>query len=181
MIDPKQLTDLWDQHAARVVLLARALGDSADDAVQEAFVSLACQRKVPDDPLAWLVQVTRNRMRQWHRSGQRRRNREVGASDTNWFQTDSVFISSIEDRLDATKVTAALIELPSPEREIIVMHIWGEMTFQDISEIVELSRASAHRAYQQGIERLRKQFLPHAPQIENTDSVSLPSRKLCHE
>ena len=143
MIDPNTLSEIWDAHADRLLLIARSIGGPAEDAVQEAFVALATQRVLPQDPMAWLVRVTRNRLLQWHRGNRRRRNRETSVCALPWFECEVI---SIERKLDARDVTAALLALSSPEREVIVMHLWGEMTFESIAEVIGSSRASAHRA-----------------------------------
>ena len=159
MIDPSQLSEFWDQYASRLLLIARSFGDdAATDAVQEAFVSLATQHKCPDDPLSWLVRVTRNHLLQRIRRNTRRRNIESKQQDVSWFEEDDIWIARLQNSLDGQAVTSALLRLSSPEREIIVMHLWGEMTFADIAGIVELSRATTHRAYERGLVQLREQF-----------------------
>jgi RNA polymerase sigma-70 factor (ECF subfamily) len=169
VIDAAALAEIWDDCADRLLLIARSVGGPAEDAVQEAFVALARQSQVPDDPMAWLVRVTRNQLLQWQRSQQRRRQRETVACQLNWFQGGTL---DVERRLDARQVTAALSRLSSPEREIIVMHLWGELTFETIGRILEVSRASAHRSFHQGLASLRNQF----PCEREIDAV-----RVCHE
>lgn len=156
MIEPAELRTLWLENADRLVLIARSMGGNAEDAVQEAFVALATEVTVPDDPLAWLVRVTRNRLLQWNRSQKRRVGRESAVSARPWLSDSSV---AIDDRLDADAVSAALQKLDSPTREIMVMHLWGEMTFSSIAQVLEISRATAHRNYQYGVDQLRLQFV----------------------
>ena len=84
LIDPADLRELWHHHADRLLLIARSMGDGAEDAVQEAFVALARQPAPPQDPLAWLVRVARNAILQYRRAGGRRRQRESVASQ-RWF------------------------------------------------------------------------------------------------
>ena len=155
MIDATTLAETWDACADRLLLIARSMGGPAEDAVQEAFVALATQQRLPDDPMAWLVRVTRNQLLQWHRSGDRRRRREKFVCQHNWFESEVV---KIDTRIDARAVSAALAEMPSPQREVIVMHLWGGLTFETISQLLEMSRASAHRSFQQGMASLQKQF-----------------------
>lgn len=155
LIDPVTLSEIWDVHADRLLLIARSIDSAAEDAVQEAFVALACQPELPEDPLAWLVRVTRNQLLQWQRGKRRREARETQHPAPNWFDCD---ILRVQRQLDATEVTRALQGLESPDREIIVMHLWGEMTFDAISEVIGSSKASTHRAYQRGLSQLKKQF-----------------------
>ena len=169
MIDAVTLAEIWDECADRLLLIARSIGGPAEDAVQEAFVTLARQPSLPEDPMAWLVRVTRNRLLQWHRANRRRRARETRAGERSWFDGQ---ILSVEQRLDGGEVTRALIEMPSPEREIIVMHLWGEMTFESIAGVIGISRASAHRAFCRGLEQLKGRFNPES---------AADSMRLCNE
>lgn len=169
MVEAEILTELWDEYADRLLLIARSIGGPAEDAVQEAFVALAAQTELPRDPLAWLVRVTRNRLLQWHRRSLRRRKRESLAGRQSWFAVDIVHV---DQQLDSREVTSALLTLKSPEREVIVMHLWGEMTFDAIAEVIGGSRASAHRAFQRGLRELQGRFNHES----NTDS-----RRLCNE
>jgi DNA-directed RNA polymerase specialized sigma24 family protein len=139
LVSPDELSRLWHAHAARLLLIARAIGEPAEDAVQEAFVRLAQQQVAPHEPLAWMVRVVRNQLIQWHRSGVRRDRRDQSvAADRSWF--DAI---DPADRLDA---------------EIVVLHLWGELSFEQIAETVQLSRATAHRRYVEALHALRSRF-----------------------
>jgi RNA polymerase sigma-70 factor (ECF subfamily) len=167
VIDATSLAEVWDACADRLLLIARSHGGPAEDAVQEAFIALVGQSQLPDDPMSWLVRVTRNRLMQWQRSHQRQRRREVLAVQANWFESEVI---QVDRRIDGRRITAALQQLPSPQREIIVMHLWGGLTFDAIGQIVDMSRASANRSFHQGLDVLRNQF------CAEHDSV-----RACHE
>lgn len=167
LLDPDKLTAVWDQHADRLLLIARSIGGPAEDAVQEAFVALATQTQLPDDPMAWLVKVTRHRLLQWRRSRLRRRARETSRTDAAWFDCG---LTLVDQNLDAKQITAALQEIDSPDREIIVMHLWGGMTFDAIAKVLGGSRAKAHRNFQRGIQSLQNQFNDN-PKSETTSLV----------
>lgn len=160
VIDPQTLSRLWRRHVDRLLIVARGIGEPAEDAVQEAFLQLTRQAMLPDDPLAWLVRVTRNQLLQWQRSGTRRTARERRAADpagatSPWLDSPQ---DRVEDRLDGALVTERLRQLPAGVREVMVMHLWGELTFQQIAPIVGRSRSSVHRQYQQGLRQLRCHF-----------------------
>lgn len=169
MIDAAKLTEIWDACADRLLLIARSMGESPEDAVQEAFIALARQDTPPDDPLAWLVTVARNYQRQLHRRNRRRRERETRVSRFGWFDRE---VNLVDSRMDARSVTEALLRLPSPRREVIVMRLWGEMTFEAIAEVVELSRATVHREFHAGLESLKQTF---------ETKMEPPSMRLCHD
>ncbi len=87
----------------------------------------------------------------------------------NWFDGHS---QAIDQRLDAIEVTKALQSLAQQEREVIVMHLWGELSFESIAELTATSRASAHRIFHRGIHELKQRF-NQEPQLD--------SLRLCHE
>lgn len=121
MIDPVTLRDVWQTHADRLVLIARSTGEPAEDAVQEAFLALAIQDELPDEPVSWLVCVARNRLLQWRRGQMRRQRREQTAAGERWLQMPP---DRVDTRFDAAEATEALRRLPDGEREIVVMHFW---------------------------------------------------------
>lgn len=158
MIEPRTLAELWRTYGDRLVLIARSLGEPAEDAVQEAFVALACQNELPDDPLAWLARASRNAMLQTWRSRKRRERREQASADSrDWFVQDH---QRLDERLDASVVTQRLQQLPEEQREVIVMHLWGEMTFRQIADVIGLSPSQAHRHYQNGLKQIQRVVRP---------------------
>lgn len=145
----------------RLVLIARSFGEPAEDAVQEAFIKLASQTDPPDDVVAWMVGVARNQLVSWHRAGERRRKREESLSLTkSWFCKSVSLDGSVGtgESVDAAELTHSLQQLPDTVRQIVVMHHWGNLTFDQIAIIIGKSRSSTHREYQQGIASLRKQL-----------------------
>jgi len=152
---PEELAETWRCCSPRLLLIARAVGEPAEDAVQEAFLQLSRQSPTPADPFAWLVTVTRNQLLQWRRSGDRRRKREHSDPTRVWFECQT---PRLDDALDAKNVTDALGDLAPEQREIIVMHLWGEMSFSSIAELMSTSRSTVHRTFQSGIQAMRQRF-----------------------
>jgi RNA polymerase sigma factor (sigma-70 family) len=152
MIEPAVLHQLWTEHVDRLLLVARSVGEPAEDAVQEAFIRLAEQPMLPADPVAWLVRVIRNQMLTWHRERTRRRRREQSrAADTSWLDGRE----SEHDQLYAQEVAEQLRHLDAEPRQVIVMHLWGRLTFEQIAEILSSSRSTVHRQYHRGLAELR--------------------------
>lgn len=155
-VTPELLASLIARHGAALKLYARQFAAgrddaSADDVVQEALLQLVGQQRLPDDPAAWLFRVVRNGALSAARSAARRRRREsvVGAERSEWFEP------ATEVRLDAASAAAALAELPDDQRETVVAHLWGGLTFEQIATVMGTSSSSAHRRYEQGLNALR--------------------------
>ncbi len=148
------LTLLWNQHAAALQLMARARCATPEDCVQEAFVRLAKQDKLPDDPMAWLVRVTRNEaISRWRSESIRKAHESRFATERpSWFATNT----ETEDRPGNNELQMALSQLEPDCREIVIAHIWGKLTFRQIADSFELSNSSAHRQYVLGIAKMKE-------------------------
>jgi RNA polymerase sigma-70 factor (ECF subfamily) len=152
-MDPQRLGELLDRHGPALVLFARQWCRDAEDVVQEGFVRLAGERPPPERPLAWLFRVVRNGAISAGRSeGRRKRRESTVAQRRAWF-------APTENRaLHADVVTEALASLPVDQRETIVAHLWGELTFDEIAQLVGQSKSTVHRQYQAGLAALRERL-----------------------
>jgi RNA polymerase sigma-70 factor (ECF subfamily) len=161
VISPERLGELLDRHGPALVLLARQWTAGPEDVVQEALVRLAGQRPPPDQPAAWLFRAVRNAAISAGRSEGRRRKRETAvARERSWF------LPTEDKSLDAAAATEALAGLPVEMREIIVAHLWGELTFDEIAQMTGQSKSAAHRHYQAGLAALRERLSGLCPKID---------------
>ncbi|MCI0464803.1 MAG: RNA polymerase sigma factor [Gemmataceae bacterium] len=151
---PELLGRLVDQHAAALVLYARQWCATPEDVVQEAFLKLVAQKKPPNSPLAWLYRVVRNGALSAARAERRRRHHEAVAAT----RMPGWFTASAGARLDVEAATAALQTLPLEQREIIVAHLWGGLSFEQIAELAGCSSSTAHRWYVAGLSALRERL-----------------------
>jgi len=154
-ISPEQLSLLIDEHGASLVLYAQQWCDGPEDVVQEVFIKLMRQQPVPTNLVGWLYRVVRNGAISESRASSRRvrYERNAGARNPSWFET-----AAGEQKLDAEEATAALQHLPPDEREVVVLRIWGGLSFEEIAEVVGKSSSTAHRRYLSGLEALREKW-----------------------
>ena len=152
---PELLGRLLDRHAAALALYARQWCGSPEDVVQEAFVRLAAQAETPRDPAAWLFRVVRNGAISASRSETRRRKHESQAAkiDVGWFETLD------DSAIDPQTVSAAVRELADDDREVVVLHLWGGLSFTQIAETLESSTSTIHRRYHAALVELRNKLL----------------------
>jgi RNA polymerase sigma-70 factor (ECF subfamily) len=150
MMGPDRLGYLMDRHAAALELYARQWCAHPEDVVQESFIKLVRQPIEPTHISAWLYRVVRNAAISAGRSERRRQRYETAAAaQTTWFCTDESMA------LDAATVTAVLNGLPMDQREVIIAHLWGGLTFEQIGELSDCSATTAHRRYTAGLAELR--------------------------
>jgi RNA polymerase sigma-70 factor (ECF subfamily) len=142
---------LIDRYAAALVLYARQWCDAPEDVVQDAFLALMARAAAPEPVAPWLFRVVRNRAISAARTERRRRRREQIAFGRRepWFQTDP------GGELDAASLRDALAELPADQREVIVAHLWGGLTFEQAGALAGCSTSMAYRRYVAGVETLR--------------------------
>jgi RNA polymerase sigma-70 factor (ECF subfamily) len=165
-MSPALLGQLVEEHAAALVLYARQWSTAPEDIVQEAFLKLLSQQPPPDRPVAWLYRVVRNEAISVSRAASRRRRHEnIAASQiTPWF------VPVASTALDVDEATDALQALPLEQRETIVAHLWGGLTFDEIAELVGSSATTCHRWYVAGLSALRERLGVACPKKTKTPS-----------
>jgi RNA polymerase sigma-70 factor (ECF subfamily) len=154
MMDERGLGQLVDRHAAALILYARQWCAAPEDVVQEAFLKLVTQSRPPAAPVPWLYRVVRTRAISAARSAQRRRQHEAEAAR----RVEAWFVPETEHALDAAALAEALTALPAEPREVITLHLWGGLTFAEISDVLGCSPSSAHRSYQAALAQLRERI-----------------------
>lgn len=154
--DPAQLAELvgrvLDQHGAALALYAAQWSPTPDDCVQEALIELARTRPLPEQPVAWVYRVVKCRALNSARAQRRRNEREQAA----WMSR----LTSLDDRseLERAELIDALSQLSHQLREIVVLKVWGNLTFAEIAAVVESSPSTIHRQYQTALETLREKW-----------------------
>jgi RNA polymerase sigma factor (sigma-70 family) len=164
-MSPERFVNLFESHAAVLVLYARQWSSTPEDVVQTAFLRLAAVTRWPDDPVAWLFRVVRNAAIDQAKAEVRRRKHEVQAAGQveRWFHPAPDGLG-----IDAQAATAAVQSLPEDEREILVAHLWGGLTFEQIARLVGQSPATCHRRYHSALSRLRQLLRVPCPTIPET-------------
>jgi RNA polymerase sigma factor (sigma-70 family) len=153
----------WFQlHGPKLLLCARqwtrSLSD-AEDVVQEAFVRFwRHQRTLPGEPLALMVTSVRRAAFDLARRNSRRTAREERAGEPE----DSgpplfEVLAEGDDRRQA--IEAALRRLPEAQREVLMLKIWGERTFEEISQQLEIPPNTAASRYRYALAALRKELV----------------------
>lgn len=58
----------------------------------------------------------------------------------------------------ALELQSELRELPEEQREVIVLHIWGQMSFEEVANALAISANTAASRYRYGLSKLREKF-----------------------
>lgn len=157
MADIGNLDKAMDRHAAALVLFARQFTRNhadAEDIVQEAFVRFWKSGRRATDPLAYLYACVRNYALDQRRSQTRRSRREQAAATNE--NCPPLFIQDCEQRELSAAVQRAFAGLPREQAEVLVMKIWGQLTFAQIAEALAISPNTAASRYRYAAESLRQ-------------------------
>ncbi len=131
------------------------LGDTqgAEDCVHDVFVHFA---EAPADLRAsrslrgYLVRCVANRAK----NALQRQRLSPGPPEDEPQSIDCPVRSSIASE-ESRRIFEALAQLPSEQREVITLHIHGQMRFREIAAQLELSINTVQSRYRYGIEKLR--------------------------
>jgi RNA polymerase sigma-70 factor (ECF subfamily) len=151
----------FHRNGPKLLLCARqwtaSLAD-AEDAVQDAFVRFwRRQRGLPGEPLALLLTSVRRAALDFGRRRIRRTAREAHAADDEpLFEPLSGFGSDGDDRRLA--IECALGRLPPDQREVLALKIWGDLTFSQIAEHLEIPAGTAASRYRYALASLRREL-----------------------
>ncbi len=147
---------LYHKKASELILYGRALGLShaeAEDIVHETFVQLMKRAEPPERPEHYCVRTFRNLALNHRRSLWRRLTREWESQ--RWFEP-----ARDENPLEACAMSR-LADLPAEQREVIVLKVWHDYTFEEIGALLEVSPNTVAGRYRYGLQKLRH-FLKNA-------------------
>jgi len=141
------------RHGAALLLFARqwcATSAEAEDAVQDGFARFWSKRGRPRDQTAYLYACVRAAAMDLGRGRRRRETRERNSARGEML----VFEQPLEKVERQARIEAVLAQLPGDQREVVVMKIWGELTFAQIGAALGVSLNTAASRYRLALARM---------------------------
>jgi RNA polymerase sigma-70 factor, ECF subfamily len=132
--------------------------DIAGDVFYKALTKLPTYAPEKGVFASWLYRIARNAIIDYFRTKHETENIE-DAFDIGFDERTSEVLDAIAD---LNKVGEYLTRLNARQREIIILRIWEEMSYKEISEIVGGTEDSVKMAFSRGIRELREQCGPLA-------------------
>jgi RNA polymerase sigma factor (sigma-70 family) len=138
-----EIEALYRQHGAALLLFASAIsGDRgrAQDAVHQVFLKAIENGSVSQakNKKAYLFACVRNAVLNDAKVQDRNMPLDV---DSAWFSPPD------RDYAGEQNLRRGLGELPDDQREVIVLHVWGELTFSEIGDLLGVSSNTAASRY----------------------------------
>lgn len=174
---PEDLSEAWKrwfrENGPRLLLFARGQtrgAADAEDVLQDAILRLwksySTESGDEPPPLPLAYTAIRHAAIDFARRNTRRTNREQKSDylvseeappATDWFGT-----GDLEERERAQEIQAALAKLPDKFREVLTLKIWGEQTFAQIAEALDIPLNTAASRYRYALQALRKTLKPNS-------------------
>jgi RNA polymerase sigma factor (sigma-70 family) len=155
-LKPSDVGCLYVDHGSLLTGYACAiLGDrsAAEDVVHQVFTRLLRgDVSIAGRPLAYLCRAVRNTAMNHQRD--RSREARLDAANASWLEAPNGLAEA------ALAVEAALRRLPAGQREVIVLRVWGQLTFQEIADALDASSNTIASRYRYGLAKLRDILKP---------------------
>ena len=146
-----------DRHGPALLLFARqwsATRADAEDAVQSGFVKFWKSRDGAREQLPYLYACVRSAAMDIGRSERRRDVRESAGQN----EPLPDFECPLERAERQAVIEAALSQLPGDQREVVVMKVWGGLTFAQIGHALGVPLSTAASRYRYAMAQLAREL-----------------------
>lgn len=143
---------LYREHSSALLLFATAVAGErsrAQDAVHQVFLKLLQARDLQHvrDIKAYLFTCVRNSILNDIKGHQRD---SLLEDTTVWFEPPN------RDYSGEQNLRRALLALPDDQRQAVVLHVWGDLTFAQIAEVLGINASTAASRYRYALAKLRE-------------------------
>ncbi|HEY1049384.1 MAG TPA: RNA polymerase sigma factor [Prosthecobacter sp.] len=162
------LIRLHAEHATGVFRFAWSVTKDeslAQEVVQDLFLKLARDGSLIADAQserAVIFTLTRNLAL----DALRRHARQVKAMQRLADELPEWFLPASHGNVDESRlITSTLAELPEEQRSVIHLHVWEELSFREIGELLGAPTQTIASRYRYGLEKLRSALLKLEPSL----------------
>ena len=152
------LQQIYEKYLNYLLTLAMGLlhnASEAEDVVHDVFISLAqlsTDFKLVGNLKSYLATCVINRSRDIIRSRKRISNQVSPTQSIAELNEPEHSIISSEESL---RLNFAIAQIPQDQREVIVLHLKGQMKFREIAEIQGVSVNTVQGRYRYGLDKLK--------------------------
>lgn len=161
-LSAEDIRRLYERHGP--ALVAYACGYSLDAASAEDAVHTVFHRllrgltSMPREPVGYLYRAVRNAALNMRRDGAREAPLD-----------ECCFVHRGGNREAALALQKALASLPEEQREVVVMRIWGGLTFEEAATATGVPPNTVASRYRYALEKLREQMHPFQADLDDKD------------
>ena len=154
-----KLYDRFGERAYRVAFAVCRDEDRAQDAVQEAFLSLwkgrTSYRSQQGTVAAWLLTGARYRAIDLARRNGRHASHRADADHLDEFPALDDVSEEVIQRDGADRLQASLARLPDNQREVITLAYYGQLSHTEIADHLNLPAGTVKGRMRLGLQKLR--------------------------
>lgn len=148
-LQAEELQSLYQQHGPGLLLYACSLlgrKHAAEDVLQQVFMKLLEQNTIPEEPKPYLFRAVHNVALNLIRT----ESKQVELADIEpWFEAPD------QDHTARVALTTELMRIPQEQRQVLVLHLWGGLSFEEIASMLAISANTAASRYRYALEKLR--------------------------
>lgn len=163
MFDEREFDALVEKYFSALTFFARRwVRHAAEDVAQTTFLKLikyAEKNGLPANVSAWLFKTAKRTAIDEYRKTSRFRRLQQEFEDRG----EITFEDSPDDKLFAQEMTERLKNLSPDAKQIVLLRVWGGLSFEEIADVVETSKSSVFREYRRALETLRDGAAKQAP------------------
>ncbi len=158
--DGTALSEVYERCRDDLLRLAGSMlhdAAAAEDIVQDVFVGFAGSARtfrLTGGLKGYLATCVANAARNRLKAAARRRTTDldaVGAVESRVGHPDRWMVLSEEFE----RVSSTMAGLPSEQREVITLHVYGDMTFREVARWQQVSIKTVQSRYRYGLDKLR--------------------------
>ena len=161
--DRSKLAEIYDRYFLQMYNFAVSQLETkseAEDAVQEAFLSLAANINKIADPASraaagYVMTTLKNKITDVKRK-KKRETKLFGAVTPESTEFDDGVFDQMIKAEQTEKLNKAVQELQSRERHIILLRLYEETSFEEISKLTGISEGNVKNVYYRSLAKLRK-------------------------
>jgi RNA polymerase sigma factor (sigma-70 family) len=141
-----------EEHSAMLSLAYLLVGtrEAAEDVVHDAFAAVSGRLDEIDNAGAYLRTVVVNGSRRWHRRV--RKEEQYRTAEV------SAMVADGPATADALAVRRVLRDLPSDQREAVVLRFFADLSYREIGEATGCPTQTAATRVRRGLERVAKEL-----------------------
>jgi len=153
----EEVQRFYQDHGSALLLYACSLlgrKHAAEDVLHQVFMKLLEQNTMPGEPRPYLFRAVRNAAL----NVMRQESKDVDVTDIEpWFEAPQ------QDHAANLTLKAELVQISVEQRQVLVMHLWGGLSFEEIGKVLDIPANTSASRYRYAIQKLRERMLPKDP------------------
>ena len=153
-----QLSQLFESKQKQLYITAMAITKdraSAEDAVLDALLAIAELKQAPNDLPAYLFRVVRNKALHCNKH----RSRFTDETALGQFIDPSTLDNqTAEQQIMTRQILNQLESLEQNQQQVLIMKLFGDLTFDEIAKITENSPNTVGSWYRRGLIQLKEKI-----------------------